>query len=551
MDTTLSSSKQCLSRSTLKDQRSEKQIMFLAKRFTIQVFSLGRRSIEFSLRSWLATVVFTALLIGCSEDSSRSAPTLSFVEGEVQDFRNFGGFCGSNFDDVQRFYLRGLFKGFYFWSEDIVDIDPRTALFSDFSDYFDYLVTDDLSPTGSGRLKDRFSFFTSQSVLDDLLESGIEIGYGVRLSFPQEDFGGSPRIGFVIAGTNADIAGIERGDTILSADGFTSASRNEFLSRLFPSTTGSTVTLEVRKADNSVQSINLTSQQFSVPGVAQTQTIPLSNDRLAGYIQFNDHTSIALDEITNAVTQLAQDNIDELIIDLRYNSGGFLFVANRLTSMIAPRIEKEADGAFFERLIIANPNNFLFPSEETIDFEPINNSNPLPELELNRVYMLTGPDTCSASESVMNALRGINVEVIQIGGTTCGKPFGFVSFDNCGFSFLPVLFESVNSMNQGGYSDGFRPANANGFGVPLPGCSVADDFGNSLGSTDEALLAAAIFYIENSTCPPTLQTFTNSISQLSSAGTQASQQTGIPFLSPGHIRALNGLKVIESAQEKR
>jgi hypothetical protein len=47
----------------------------------------------------------------------------------------------------------------------------------------------------------------------------------------------------------------------------------------------------------------------------------------------------------------------------------------------------------------------------------------LPSLNLSRVFVLTGPGTCSASESVMNSLRGVDVEVIQIGSTTCGKPY--------------------------------------------------------------------------------------------------------------------------------
>ena len=494
---------------------------------------------------YLSITFLAVWLMGCSGSSSNSAPSLVFAEGEVQDFRNFQGFCGSEFDDVQRFYLRALFSGFYFWHEDIVDIDPRIPVFTDFTDYFYYLVSDEPSPTGSGKLKDRFSFFTSQAVLDDLLESGREIGYGMRLSFPQTDFGGSPKVGFVIAGTNADLAGIQRGDTIISADGFTSSSQNNFLRRLFPLNTGESVRLEVRSLDNNTRFITLTSQQFDVPGVSQTKTIALSNNRQAGYIQFNDHTEIAFDQITSAAAELQADNIDELILDLRYNSGGFLFVANRLASMIAPRIKREVDGAFFEKLIVANPNNFLFTSEQIIGFEFGDSSNPIPELELDRVFVLTGPDTCSASESIMNALRGIDVEVIQIGGTTCGKPYGFVGFDNCGLSFLPVLFESLNTMNQGGYSDGFKPANASGFGVSLPGCSVADDFSNPLGSNDEALLATALAYIENGSCPPTLLTTTSQVSRAFFDGTQQQQATRAQKLSPVHIRALQGLRMIK------
>ncbi|MFM9598141.1 hypothetical protein ACKI1O_53780, partial [Streptomyces scabiei] len=50
---------------------------------------------------------------------------------------------------------------------------------------------------------------------------------------------------------------------------------------------------------------------------------------------------------------------------------------------------------------------------------------PLPSLNLERVYLLTTSSTCSASEAIINGLQGIDIEVIQIGAGTCGKPYGF------------------------------------------------------------------------------------------------------------------------------
>ena len=65
-------------------------------------------------------------------------------------------------------------------------------------------------------------------------------------------------------------------------------------------------------------------------------------------------------------------------------------------------------------------------------------NTPLPNLGLNRVYVLASAGTCSASESVINGLRGIDVEVIVLGSSTCGKPYGFTAKDNCGLSYFPV-----------------------------------------------------------------------------------------------------------------
>ena len=86
----------------------------------------------------------------------------------------------------------------------------------------------------------------------------------------------------------------------------------------------------------------------------------------------------------------------------------------------------------------------------------------LPTLNLNRVYIITGPGTCSASESIINSLRGVNVEVYVIGSTTCGKPYGFYPTDNCGTTYFSIQFRGENAANFGDYADGFSPHNQPG-----------------------------------------------------------------------------------------
>src|SRR5215467_8086276 len=127
---------------------------------------------------------------------------------------------------------------------------------------------------------------------------------------------------------------------------------------------------------------------------------------------------------------------------------------------------------------------------------------PLPTLNLTRVFVLTTSATCSASEAVMNGLAGVGVQVIQIGSTTCGKPYGFYPQDNCGTTYFSIEFQGVNAKNFGDYPDGFSPGNSTGtVGVVIPGCSVADDFTHMLGDPAEARYAAALSYSVNQTCP--------------------------------------------------
>ncbi len=123
---------------------------------------------------------------------------------------------------------------------------------------------------------------------------------------------------------------------------------------------------------------------------------------------------------------------------------------------------------------------------------------PLPTLDLPRVFVLTGPGTCSASESVLNSLDGVGVQVIQIGATTCGKPYGFYPEDNCGITYFSIQFKGVNAKGFGDYADGFVPAAA----APVAGftgCVMADDFTRPLGDAGENRLETALNYIMTGT----------------------------------------------------
>ena len=126
----------------------------------------------------------------------------------------------------------------------------------------------------------------------------------------------------------------------------------------------------------------------------------------------------------------------------------------------------------------------------------------LPTLDLPRVYVITGGGTCSASEAIMNGLRGVGIEVIQIGSTTCGKPYGFYATDNCGTTYFTIQFRGVNELDFGDYTDGFSPNNTPGAAGPtvLPGCSIADDFTRLLGDPTEGRLAMALAFRDGQAC---------------------------------------------------
>jgi hypothetical protein len=223
---------------------------------------------------------------------------------------------------------------------------------------------------------------------------------------------------------------------------------------------------------------------------------------------FNDHNAPSEAMLIQAIGQLkqAQPPITDLVLDIRYNGGGYLAIASELAYMIAGAAATA--GKTFELLSFndkypnvdpvagqpARPTPFLASSQLSAP-----RGQALPSLGLKRVFVLTGLRTCSASESIINGLRGIDVPVIQIGSTTCGKPYGFYPADNCGTTYFSIQFKGVNAKGFGDYPDGFVP---NGTGVAgVTGCQVADDFTHALGDPLEARLAAALGYAAGQPCP--------------------------------------------------
>ncbi|MBC5784767.1 hypothetical protein H8N03_17590 [Ramlibacter sp. USB13] len=216
--------------------------------------------------------------------------------------------------------------------------------------------------------------------------------------------------------------------------------------------------------------------------------------RRFGYIQFTDHDVGAQDQLIAAFQQVRDAGAQDLVLDLRRNSGGFLYIALTAASMVTG---PGSSGQVFERLRYndkrtaeSNASTLFFSS--TVQFAETQHpvGSPLPQLGLPRVFVLTTGQTCSASESIINALQGIGVQVVRIGTTTCGKPYGFRQKNNCGWAFFPIEFQGTNAKGFGDYTTGFRPT-----------CEVQDNATAGAGSASDPLLTAAKFYIDNGQCP--------------------------------------------------
>ena len=289
-----------------------------------------------------------------------------------------------------------------------------------------------------------------------------------------------------------------------------SASIDVLNAGLYPAQAGETHVFSVRDLGASdPRTVTLQSVRVTTSPVQNVSTVRTASGRV-GYMLFTDHLATAEQALVDAVGELRDAGVADLVLDLRYNGGGFLAIASELAYMIAG--PGPTAGQVFERLVYndKHPDTDPFTGEPLVPAPFLDTTvglsapsgQALPTLDLPRVYVLTGPTTCSASESIMNGLRGVNVEVVQVGATTCGKPYGFNPPDNCGTTYFSINFKGVNAKGFGDYPDGFSPAPAGGDAeAAVPGCPVSDDFTRALGDPAEARFAAALQYRASGTCP--------------------------------------------------
>jgi hypothetical protein len=410
----------------------------------------------------------------------------------------------------EKSWLRSWSDELYLWYRELPNVDPAGP--QTVPAYFDLLRS--TATTASGRFKDRFHFTYPTADWIALSQSGVGAGYGVQWII----LANRPPRKLVAAynqpGSPAATQNVTRGVEVLTVDGADLVNGNDAatvdkLNRgLFPSAAGETHTFYIRDPGptGSFRTIPMVSANVQSTPVQKTQAIPTAPT--VGYMLFNDHIATAEDGLIAAVNDLKTANVKDLILDIRYNGGGYLAIASEIAYMIAG--PGPTAGKVFERLAFndkyptTNPvtGRPLTPTpfyNKSLNFGSTPAGQPLPHLDLNRVFVLTGGGTCSASESIINGLRGANVEVIQIGSATCGKPYGFYPKDNCGTTYFTIQIQGVNDKGFGDYADGFTP----GTGGPADprGCNVADDFTHELGDPNESRLAAALSYASNGTCP--------------------------------------------------
>jgi carboxyl-terminal processing protease len=411
------------------------------------------------------------------------------------------------FTQTENLWLRSLSNETYLWYREIPDINP--AGYSTAA-YFNVLKTSAITP--SGKPKDQYHFTYPTSVWESLAGSGVEVGHGIEWVPIQTDVPRNIVVGYVHPNTPATQGTpVVRGERIVSVNGVNIdvATPSQINTAIFPASVGQLATFTLSHPVTGAQrTVSLQAAAVTLSSVMNVATIPTVSGPV-GYMQFNDHLAQSELALIEAIEDLSVPGVNDLIIDMRYNGGGYLDIASELAFMIAG--QANTAGLTFEVPRFNDKHPTVNPvTGETILPTPVYSTaqdfsagtRQLPSLNLTRVYLITSSGTCSASESLINGLRGINIEVHVIGGTTCGKPYGFYGLGNCGTTYFTIQLQAVNAQGFGEYADGFSPNNTIvNAGVRIPGCSVSDDFTHALGDPQEARLAAALNYRLSGSCP--------------------------------------------------
>lgn len=414
---------------------------------------------------------------------------------------------------LENYWLRSWTHELYLWYREVVDRDP--AAYASATAYFDTQKT--TATTNSAKPKDQFHFTYDTAEWVALSQSGITAGYGVEWAFVSSTIPRVVQVAYTEPNSPATTAGLTRGARVLAIDGVsidtTTSSGIATLNAGLSPGTNETHSFLIRELNGTQRTVALTATTVTSVPVQSVKTLTTSSGAV-GYMLFNSHLATSEQLLVTAFNQLKQAAVSDLVLDLRYNGGGYLDIASEVAYMIAG--STATSGRTFERTVFndqyvatLNPvtggSNNPVPFHQTARGFSMAAGTTLPSLNLSRVFVITGADTCSASEAIINGLRGVGLTVIQIGATTCGKPYGFYARDNCGTTYFSIQFQGVNETGFGDYADGFAPGNsAGGVGVLLPGCSVADDLGHALGDATENRLAAALFYRSNGYCSPSI-----------------------------------------------
>ncbi|MCF0053530.1 S41 family peptidase [Dyadobacter sp. LJ53] len=398
-------------------------------------------------------LAFAVLVAGCKDKDVQPDVLTATDSTSVTDYKAVNAWLYEVMDDA------------YFWYKNLPaesSLDPSQTPY----DYFEKLVY-------QRQTVDRFSAVTDD--IDALQNefNGVSRIFGISYSLSYIDDGNSniaAFLNYVVKGSPAAAAGLKRGDIILKVNG-TQLTQANYVSLLSSNETVN-VTLGALQ-DSKIVATNttysITKAEVTEDPVAFSTVISKpALGKTVGYLvytQFVPGNAADASQYDNELRQIFADfkakGVNELVLDLRLNSGGYISSANTLASLIGKNItaskifykEQWNDKyiAYWQKANGANALNYNFQAET-------NNIGS----NLNRVFVLTSNGTASASELVINGLKPY-MNVVTIGENTAGKNlFGSLISDDkerWKWGAYVMLGQTANANNESDYGtvDGMTP----------------------------------------------------------------------------------------------
>lgn len=404
--------------------------------------------------------------------------------------------------EIKDFVWKGM-NLYYLWQADVPDLDDdRFDTQSDLNSFLEPFAnpTDLFNSLRVPTTTDRYSvIYSDYSVLEGLLTGNtLNNGMDYGLKFINSTTNVFGWVRYIIPNSDAASKNIQRGAIFYAIDGVPLTNDNY---RTLLSSTTYTVNLANYSETGGVvtitpngQSVTLTKTNLAENPILINSVITQGTHNI-GYLMYNGFFSSFDSQLNTVFGSFVSQNVTDLVLDLRYNSGGSVATATKLASMITGQFTGQI---FAKQQWNAKAQAFLLANNPgSIQNKFVSGLN---RLQLNKVYILTSRSSASASELVINCLKPY-IEVVQIGDKTTGKNVGSITLydsptyaktnvnPNHKYAMQPTVLKIVDKNGFGDYTSGI-----------LPTTFLPENFANLgvLGATDEPLLEAAINQIVGS-----------------------------------------------------
>ncbi|MFP4024054.1 MAG: S41 family peptidase [Thiohalospira sp.] len=363
------------------------------------------------------------------------------------------------YENTQEFY--SLMDDWYLWNDSIPDINPDN-----------YTNPYDLLEAMRYELRDRWSYITTQEAFKQYYDEGTFVGYGFGYAPDKE---GNIRITFLFDDSDLAAEGINRGWMIKEINGVQVDQNSDLTELLGADEIGVSNQFLLESPTGEVVTQSFSKKLITMNTILY-RTVIDAGTKKAGYLVYKSFINPSIEELDEAFNYFNTENIDELIIDLRYNGGGSMNVAMYLTGLFIP---DELNNQVFLKYV-HNKSKTVENYSYTLEQE--NNS-----VRVDKVYFITSKGSASASEAIINGLKPY-MDVYLVGDDTYGKPVGMYSFfsEASDLAYVPITFKILNADDEGDYYKGLH---VNSY--------ADDDVTKVFGDISEASLNEVLYHIEN------------------------------------------------------